>query len=434
MSLYLPPPVALSGQLAVPVDIESVVASLRFDVPAREAEVSVVVDLRVEGNTGWPTFDLRQDIDAACFDGAKLPVDALRHRDMGAGHDARMRVLEVACDAGSRHRLELRYRLGTPDATGARPVEWLDDGVAWDLWMSDLEPGRYLEMWLPANLCHDQVNIELTVEVAGSWRPHVLFANASVEELDQGRRWSVRYPPHYRSLSPLLVLVPAERAVVRRAEALAPGGPCIPVTLVALAGAGEDAQVTADAQAGIADATAWLSYFAARYGAWAHQEDFVAVIWDAPRGMEYDGATTASLDALEHEVFHSWFGRGVKPARACDGWIDEAMATWATASRRAGSGRYGAEPLGLDEPPTLLCPPHPWSRHTPRESYAAGSRLLSGLAHMAGGAAQMRSALAEWYSKYKGQAASSEDLARHMSRWCGRELGPWWDRYVYGKG
>ena len=425
-SLYLPPPVGLNGGLAVPADIQSVVGSIRFDLGARIAEASVAVELRLEGHAGWPAFDLRQHIDTASFDGAEIPAGALRHHDMGAGHDARMRAVEVDCDAGSRHRLDLRYQLGTPDATGARPVEWLDDGVAWDFWMSDLEPGRYLEMWVPANLCHDQLYIELNVEVAGSSRPHVLLANASVAEVDPGRRWLVRYPPHYTSLSPLLVLVPADQVAVRRQE-VAAFGSAVLVTVAALADAGVGVDTAA------ADATAWLSYFAARYGPWAHGNHFMAVIWGAERGMEYDGATTASPAALEHEVFHSWFGRGVKPARASDGWIDEAMATWATASRRAGGGRYGAEPLGLDEPPMLLCPPHPWARHTPRESYVAGSRLLAGLADMAGGAAQLRSALAEWYHHYKNGAATSEDLERHMSSWCGQDLGPWWDRYVYGR-
>jgi len=422
-----PPPVVSGGKLVVPIDVESVVATVRFDVAAKVAEVSAIVDLRLEDHSGWPAFDLRQDVDEARLDGAKLPVEALHHLDMGAGFDARMRAVKVACDAGSRHRLELRYRLGTPDAAGAQPVDWRDDGVAWDLWMSDLEPGRYLEMWLPANLCHDQFRFELTLEVARSSRPHVLLANGTVEETAPGRLWSVRYPPHYTSLSPLLVLVPADEVAVRRAKATALGQGGL-VTVAALAGAGDGLDEAA------ADATAWLSYFAVRYGGWAHDEHFVAVIWTAPRGMEYDGGTTASPAALEHEVFHSWFGRGVKPARASDGWVDEAMATWATASRRAGGERYGAEPLGLDEPPTLLYPPHPWSRHTPREAYGAGSRLLAGLADMAGGPPQLRSAFADWYLKYNNRSATTEDFARHMSAWCGRDVGPWWDRYVYGNG
>jgi hypothetical protein len=270
------------------------------------------------------------------------------------------------------------------------------------------------------------VAIELDVEVVGAGRPHALLANGSLFEHAPGRRWSVRYPPTYTSLSPLLVLVPTDQ-VERRATLVDVGPHPLRVTVAGPA----DGQ--ADLDAVVADTAAWLSYFTARYGRWAHGDEFLAVVWGASRGMEYDGATTTSVPALEHEVFHSWFGRGVKPARASDGWVDEAMATWATASSRVGGGRYGVEELGLDQPPSLLYPPHPWSRHTPREAYGSGSRLLAGVAHMAGGAASLRAALAAWHRAHAGGVASSQALAEHLGGWCGRDLWPWWDRYVYGR-
>lgn len=424
---FAPPPVPWGRKLVVPADFTSLEASARFDVASQVAEVSARVELVVLGKGGWPAFDLRQDIEVAAFDGTALAPEALAHRDMGAGYEARMRAVEVDCEAGSRHRLELRYSLGAPQAAGALGIAWLGagEGVRWDLWMSDLEPGRYLEMWFPANLCHDRVSIELDIEVTGTDRPHVLLANGTVEERSAGRRWSVSYPASFTSLSPMLVLCPADELEMRAVQVAAGARPASAV-VVAKAG-------SAYLDAAAADTAAWLSYFSARYGPWAHGGRFLAFLWEAPRGMEYDGATTASLAALEHEVLHSWFGRGVKPLRASDGWMDEAMATWATAPARAG-GRYGEEELGLDREPSLLCPSHPWSRHTPREAYSAGARLLAGLAHMAGGAGALRSALAEWHRLYAGELASSDDLARHMASWCGRDLRPWWDRYVYGLG
>jgi hypothetical protein len=408
----------------VPIDIEQLVASVRFDVASRVADVSARLELRLDGPSGCPVFDLRQPIGTASLDGAALPPYALGHHDMGAGEDARMRVVDVTCSDGARHLLELSYGLGTPEATGAPAIGWSAGGVSWDLLMSDLEPGRYLEMWFPANLCHDTLRIELDVEVTGTDRPHVLLANGAIEEHRKGAHWSVRYPRHYTSLSPLLVLVPADEVEVRRAQAVA-GGSQLGLTVAALAGPGTDLDAV------VADTSAWLAYFAARYGRFPADE-YLAVLWGEARGMEYDGATTTSVPALEHEVFHSWFGRGVKPACASDGWIDEAMASWATASRRAPAGRFQAEALGLDEPATVLYPAHPWSRHTPREAYTAGSRLLSGVAYLAGGAAQLRSALAAWYGAHGGGAASTQDLARHLGEWCGRDLSPWWDRYVHG--
>ena len=414
------------------MNVGRLVASVRFDVVAQEAEVAARLELDLEGYDGCPAFDLRQTVDGAIFDGQALPPEALAHCDMGAGAEAGMRVVDVPCAAGTRHELELNYRLGPPQATGGPALGWgpAGDGIAWDLWMSDLEPGRYLEMWLPANLCHDEMAIELDIEVTGTGRPHVLLANGAVvsDEHKRGARWTVRYPPNYTSLSPLLVLAPADQVELRHTTVSA-GGRALGVTV-----AGWDAEgtATADLDAVLADSVAWLYYFSARYGPWAHGDEFLAVVHDHPRGMEYDGATTTSERALEHEIFHSWFGRGVKPARASDGWMDEAMATWATSSRQATALRFGAEELDLDQAPTLLCPPHPWSRHTPREAYAAGARLLAGVAHLAGGAGSLRAALAAWHQAYGGRGATTEDLADHLAAWCGRDLGPWWRRYVYG--
>ena len=193
---------------------------------------------------------------------------------------------------------------------------------------------------------------QLEVEVAGTARPHVLLANGAAVEHTPGYGWSVRYPDTFTSLSPLLVLAPSDQVRAQQTMVQA-GGNETRVRVARVDGAGTDLHdVTADI-------AAWLSYFTERYGPWAHGDDFLAVVWDLPRGMEYDGATTACEPAIEHEVFHSWFGRGVKPACAADGWVDEAMATWATASRRATAARFAVEELGLDEPPSLLYPAAP---------------------------------------------------------------------------
>src|ERR1700678_121422 len=202
-----PPPVQLQGHLAVPVDVQRLTASVRFDAASQVAEVSASVELTVDGPTGYPVFDLRQQIEEASLDGRALPPDALGYVDMGAGHDARMRAIEVECESGSAHVLSLRYRLGTPEATGALPIAWSPsgDGVSWDLFMGDLEPGRYLEMWLPSNLCHDQLAIDLEGEVVGPARPHALLANGAALEHTPGFAWSLRYPATFTSLSPLLV-------------------------------------------------------------------------------------------------------------------------------------------------------------------------------------------------------------------------------------
>jgi hypothetical protein len=340
-----------------------------------------------------------------------------------------MRVLQAPGVAG-RHRLEVGYRLDTPDAAGAHPIGWTSQGVQFDLWMSDLEPGRYLEMWVPAPLCHDRFALTLTIQVVGTDRPHLVVANAvDVETVKPGSAWTLRYPPQFTSLSPMLVLAPADQ-VEQRASAVAIPGRAEPLRLISA----RAADVDADLAACEADIAAWLVYLAARYGPWVHGDTFTTFVWGPGRGMEYDGATTAAVPALEHEVFHSWFGRGVKPARASDGWIDEAWTSWATASRRVEEPRFAAEELRLDEEPVLLYPPHPWSRRTPVEAYRQGARLFAGIAHLVGGPAQLRSAMAAWYRANAGELITTDGLEAHVRSWTGVDVRPWWDRYVHARG
>lgn len=413
---------------AVSPDVRFVDAEVTFDVASRTASARATVSFVVEGAAGRPALDLRQRVEWLRLDDKPLGVDAFFHRDLGGGPGADMRVLDVEIAAGAEHRLELGYHLDKPDAQGAEAVGWSDDGIRFDLWMSDLYPGRYLEMWVPSPLCHDRFALRMEVTVTGTERPHVLVANSSsVQTGPWHNRWLVRYPANFCSLSPMLVLAPADEVELVHSRVVLAGRNA-PVEIVAA----RHREVDADVQAVSADVGGWLAYLAARYGRWVHGDTFSAFVWGPGRGMEYDGATTASTAAMEHEVFHTWFGRGVKPARASDGWIDEAWTSWATASRRVEGPRFASEELGLDQDPVLLCPPHPWSRRTPAESYRSGERLFAGVAHLLGGAERLRSAMASWYQAHAGDLVSTEGLERHLSEWSGKDLGPLWERYVYG--
>ena len=421
-----PVAIDLGGVVAVPVDVQRIDAELHFDVSRRQARGHARIHLTVE-QEGHPILDLRQDPDEVRLDGRLLGGDPAPHRDLGGGPDAQMRVLAEAVAPGP-HLLEFAYRIETPDAHGALPIDWMPDGVSFDLWMSDLYPGRYLEMWVPANLCHDRFALHLDVTVAGTDRPHTVVANGRVRSLDHGRRFQIRYPDTYTSLSPMLVLVPADQLVRRHSRVALPGRPEPLRVMVA-----RHDSVPADLEAVEADVRSWLVLLASRYGPWAHGDTFRAVVWEPGRGMEYDGATTAALGAMEHEVFHSWFGRGVKPASARDGWIDEAFTSWATSSRRREGPRFSDEALSLDAPPVLLYPAHPWSRYTPSAAYGQGAALFGGLAALLGDAGRLRSAMGAWYQANVGGLVTTAGLAQFLTSWSGTDVGPWFERFVYGR-
>lgn len=418
-SVSLPTPAPVAGRVAVPVDVQRIEARVTFDVGSHSAVVEATVDFAMEDRDGCPALDLRQTVDSLRLDGVVMPGDAFPPLDLGGGPGAEMRVLDHHLPAASHHRLELHYQLATPAAVGAEPIGWTGDGARFDFWMSDLHPGRYLEMWLPANLCHDRFPLQLEVVVDGGG-PHRLLTNGDEREVGRNR-WLVDYPATFTSLSPMLVLRPSAEVEMRRRP-----GPIAVVTA-------KVAESDADLEANEADIAGFLSQNEARYGAWAHGDRFTCVLWGPGRGMEYDGATTAAVPAVEHEVFHSWFGRGVKPARASDGWIDEAWTSWATASRRREGPRFAVEELDLEQPPVLLYPPSPWSRHTPIESYKEGSRLFAGLAFLLGGAPQMRQAMAEWYQDHAGGFVTTENLEHHLTLRA-EGASALFARYVHGAG
>jgi hypothetical protein len=424
-----PWPTIVNGRRVVAPDVDSIDARLRFDVVARQAMGEALIRFTTGDESGHPALDLRQQVEWLRLDGEKLAPEAFAPLDLGAGPGSEVRVLDVTLEAGSRHRLEVGYQLETPAATGSEPIGWVGDGVRFDLWMSDLYPGRYLEMWVPAPLIHDRFALKLDIELLACDRPHVVIANTDeVEAVSQGGSWTVRYPEHFTSLSPMLVVAPTDEIELRHSSVNLVGRERSLEVVCA-----RRTDVDVDLGACDADIRSWLLYNSARYGPWVHGHTFWAFLWGHGRGMEYDGATTASVGALEHEVLHSWFGRGVKPARATDGWIDEAWASWATASRRTEQPRFASEELGLEDPPVELYLQHPWARQTPVAAYTAGARLFAGLAFLLGGPERLRSAMADWYRGNAGRAITTDGLAAHLTAWSGIDIGAWWARYVHGR-
>ena len=403
-----PPPVELGGgQVAVPIDVQSLDAILHFDCETRTATAEATLRFRTGEVDGRPVFDLRQAIGGVGLDGRAVESPQV---DLGGGEGAEMRAVGADLPAGTDHVLELSYRLGTPTATDALPIGWTRSGrgVVFDLWMSDLHPGRYLEMWLPTNLLHDRFALTLDVQVSGD--DHVLLTNGDV---DPGGT-TVRFPEQFTAISPMLVVAPRHRVELLEREGR---------TTATLAGP----EVDLDALDG--KVAAWMDANAKRFGPYRHGDRFTTYVWASSRGMEYDGGTTASIGSLEHEVFHSWFGRGVKPASARDGWIDEAFDVWATTEREP---RFRAAPLDADSPAAVLCPPSQWSRHTPREAYTHGAAFFAGLADLMG-TDELVEAMADLYQRRAGAFVSTDDLQHHLCEVSGRDLAPEFAHHVHGR-
>lgn len=357
-------------------------------------------------------FDLRQRVTAAAVDGEAVEASAVAPGPTG------VREINLPLYEGD-HELALQYEVDTPGCADAVPLGWTlqRPGIVFDVWMSDLHPGRYLEMWVPAPLCDDQFQLTLDLEVAGAG-PHQVFANGTVAPGPGGAQ-RVSYPPHFTSLSPMLVIAPAERYDQTSSQEDS-------ITLETFKLAGPEIDLAA-CHVTVAEC---LAHNRRRFGDYAHGDHFLTYVWGSTRGMEYDGGTSASVAALEHEVLHSWFGRGVKPASASDGWIDEAFTTWYTSSPPR--PRRWAQPFDWAEPPMVLRPPSPLARYTPRESYGAGARFFAGVASVLGvdGLCDVMGSL---YRQHRGGFVSTDELQSHLSAAAGSDFAPAFSRWIHGR-
>lgn len=370
-----PPPVTTGGLLAVPIDIATIDARLTLDAATATGSGTATLTFTCGPADGCPVFDLRQTITGLQLDGASVPATAAQLRDLGGGPGAQMRVLDRVLTAGSTHTLRVDYSVGPPQSpsggsyqpaltTSAGPRLRLTFGF------TDLVPARYLEAWVPANLVYDQFALRLEIEVTNTGVAHTLVTNGTVTTLGVNH-WRADFPPTTTAFSTLVELHATDRLASTSLGTVLPGsGQSVTVD------AWKQTTSTIDLAAAAADIAGWLGENDSQIGRYRHGGRFVAYL--GPGGMEYDGGTTSGLGPLRHETYHSWWGRGLKPASQPDAWFDEGWNTYHD------DGGAGSDPFDFTDPPVTLRSAVRWSRETSSQSYGAGSRFFEGVAALVG--------------------------------------------------
>lgn len=395
-----PAPVMVDGAVAVPIDVLALAGQFTIDVASETAEAAAQLRFRVGPVAGRPIFDLRQQgFLAGELDGVAIAAEDMPEHDLGGGPGTEMRVLSAALPACSEHTLSLRYPLAQPPGYSAPAPEFKEDGVAWDFGFSDIAPRMFLEHWLPANLIHDRHPISLTLEIVGGAADQRVISNGEVEALGPGR-WQIELPPHSTAMSPMLVLSPGGRVESSSMSVALAGGEVVDIEVH------RSIEVSASSEALHELLAQSFADFSASTGAYAFARFTAFVRVNA--GMEYDGGATSSVGALRHELFHSWYGRGVKPVSARDGWIDEAWTEYNT-----GFPSLPVQAIDPAAPPTTLRSERVWSRTTPFAAYDVGKRVFAAIAEAAG-LEPLRASMREFYAMHALGQVSSEQLERHL--------------------
>jgi hypothetical protein len=417
-----PPVKTVDGLKAVPIDIQLINATLTFNGADSPDIGDATVEFTMGSEDGNPIFDLRQTITGAWLDGTPVPLAHLAHHDFGGGAGAELRILESVLSAGSTHTLRVTYDLGTPQASTAGSYQ---PQIAWsagprlvfNFGFTDLGPGRYLEAWIPANLIFDQ--FELTLEVIlNTTVAHSVITNGDSTSLGQNH-WSIKFPASFTAFSHLLE-VRAGNTLVSLSDTVT-----LPVsgTTVTI-----EAWKLATGSANLSTQTNLIKSYLVdnenSVGPYLHGNRLVAFF--NVGGMEYAGGTTTSTSVLRHEIFHSWWARGLKPASQPDAWWDEA---W---TKYNDYGASGSLPFNFTDLPVQLCSRNPWSRITPGNSYSSGRRFFEGVGSTIG-VANMNSLMSAFYNERNSRPATTTDMEEFLVCRTGEPLlVDAFHRFVYG--
>ncbi len=418
----LAPPVKIvDGLLAVPIDIQQLDAHVVFDMSDCRAYVTTNMSFITGDTDGNPIFDLRQKIAEASLNEETVHLSKIRHHDFAGGLEADMIILERTLPASSQNKLTLNYDLNQPQCPKSHPIGWDSPRLYFEFWFTDLDPARYLEMWFPSNLIYDQFKFNLEVEIIRTEINHAIYSNGQITQLNPNH-WRIEFPKTFTSLSPMLVIAALDRIEYHSDIIELPDTDLeLELEVLKLKSTQADLLMVKD------EISTHISKNLRDIGPYVHGEKFTAFIWSGVgRGMEYDGGMTTEVSSIEHEVFHSWFGRGVKPASQNDGWIDEAWNTYNT------SDNLSTNPFNMSEAAICLSTKNPYNRITPANSYTDGSRFFVTLAEVLG-SSELLSYMNSFYKKNSGSLITTKQLESYLiDESATPEIANYFDKFVYG--
>ena len=413
----------VDGLYAVCIDIQSIAGTVNFDATSMNTQADVTIEFIMGAEDGNPIFDLRQTILQAWLDDTAMSVSQLAHHDFGGGANAELRIVEQTLSAGSTHTLRVVYELGLPQASSAGSYQpnlnW-DAGprLTFNFGFTDLGAGRYLESWIPANLIFDQYEVNLNFVIENTTIAHEVISNGLITSV-ASNSWQVQWPKHTSAFSTLLEIRAADTLSSQSDTVTLPvSGDSISIEAWKLASSSID--LTSQINA----IKTFLSDNESNVGSYLHGNRFV--VFFITGGMEYDGGTTTSTGPLHHETFHSWWGRGIKPASQNDGWWDEAWTEYNMA------GANGSIPFDFTRPPVVLSSLNPWNRKTPGASYSSGELFFDGLASLQN-ASSLRDAMNDFYNNNKSKPTTTRALESHLLCRIGKkEIVDGFHRFIYG--
>jgi hypothetical protein len=396
--LNVPDNFELKNRTAVFVDITDIQTTIEYNVLTSEVKAKTKLNF-IQSVEGSPIIDLIPQASKVLIDSKTTRLDKVSL----PGNVSSVRVLGLILKPG-KHELIIENEI-------SKNIRFQNKGVKSAFWMSDLSDRRYLEQYLPANLEYDQYKIDFEVEIIGAGLEHKILANGEVKQLAKNH-FSISFPKYFTASSVYYHLIPENSFNEESFNFKSVDGREIPVTIYS----------SNSLSAYVKKTKSVLTELEGDYGPFPHRK--VVIYGAGSGGMEHCGATITSLSALGHELTHSYFARGIMPARGNAGWVDEAIASW----RDAGYREYRTRSLSASQ----MAGHSIYRRTTDRNAYSKGAKFMGYLHGKFSGAGGLKPFLKKFKDDRLFKPFLTKDFQDDLEAHFGEELTQEFNRYIYG--
>jgi len=310
-----PPSFATRNSAAIFVDFTKAHYQITYDKSSKTTTVVSTIDFTAD-QTGYPIFDLVTPVASITLDGISSDSSLTWTPDRVTA----VRVLRDQVYPGE-HQMVITHRF-------SQMVKYSKGGVTNFFKIRDFTQRRFLEQYIPSNLEFDQYPMTFELVFKNFKRLNQRFmTNGSIQELAKDH-YIIEFPEYYTVSAPFFHTAPRGKWTSRSFTLQSVSGAQIPVKVY-------KTNFIFNLKKFARKTKAVFNELENDYGAFGHSTIHVYAN-GLSGGMEHSGATETTLGALDHELFHSYFAKGVMPANGNAGWIDEGYASW----RDKGYPRY----------------------------------------------------------------------------------------------
>lgn len=389
---------------AIFVDFKKAEYEVSFDIKKKKTSVKTRITFTAT-KTGRPIFDLVPEPRNLVLNGS----DVTQRLITTPGKETKLRLVNAEVNPGE-HVLEM-------ENTFSRNVSYNDnfETVSSAFWIRDLRERMFMEQYIPSNFEYDQYQMIMDVKLIGGLGRQDIYTNGEITKISN-YHYRIVYPEYYTVSCPYFHMTPEKSMNRRDFTYTSISGREIPITVYSPWGF--------RTRAFKAEAIKIMAELEADYGPWSHPSLVAYGTMPGTGGMEHAGATATSLAALDHEMLHSYFAKGVMPANGNSGWIDEAIASW----RDRG---YQRNPT-IDFTGSDIGAHSVYQRNTDSRSYVYGAAFMAYLDWRLQDVGGLKAFLRGYHSSYKQQVVTTEHFKNNLEFFSGINFDEEFHTYIWG--